>query len=203
MTSAPRTTRHRRVHAFRKPVIGTLAAAGLLAGAWYATAGAAATPDLQVTSTAVSLNAKYPCLSAGYNNTREWNRTATAVAPDGTIRVARPAADGVHVTPLTAAGKRSGTATVVKGAQEVGGLVAHNDGFALLTRVSDTSKWKETAAAVVRHTGGRKTWSAKLTGTASHDASPTLDGQRTWNGSKYAACFMVHGAAGSSAPTRW
>ncbi|MFE4963329.1 hypothetical protein [Streptomyces sp. NPDC056660] len=135
MTSAPRTTRHLRVHAFRKPAIGALTAAGLLAGAWYATAGAATTPALRVTSTVVRLSAKYPYLSAGYNNTREWNRTATAVAPNGTIRVAWAAADGVHVTPLTTAGKRSGADTVVKGAKEVGGLVAHSDGFALLTRV--------------------------------------------------------------------
>ncbi|MFD4510579.1 hypothetical protein [Streptomyces sp. NPDC058457] len=196
MTSAPRTTRHRRVHAYRKPAIGLLAAGGLLAGAWYATAGAATTPDLKVTSTAVSLGAKYPYLSAGYNNTREWNRTATAVAPDGTLRVAWPAADGVHVTPLTAAGKRSGADTVVKGAKEVGGLVAHTNGFALLTRVADTNKWKETAAAIVRYTGGKRTWTNKLTGTASHDTSPTLDGQLTWNGSKYGAYFVVHGAGG-------
>ncbi|MFK0280860.1 hypothetical protein ACIQVL_10360 [Streptomyces sp. NPDC090499] len=196
MTSAPRTTRHRRVRVFRKPAIGLLAAGGLLAGAWYATAGAATAPNLEVTSTAVSLGAKYPYLSAGYNNTREWNRTATAVAPDGTLRVAWPAADGVHVTPLTAAGKRSGADTVVKGAKEVGGLVAHTDGFALLTRVADTNKWKETAAAIVRYTGGRRTWTTKLTGTASHDTSPTLDGQLTWNGSKYGAYFVVHGAGG-------
>ncbi|MFG2934681.1 hypothetical protein [Streptomyces sp. NPDC048282] len=196
MTTAPRTTRHRRVHAFRKPAIGALAAAGLLAGAWYATAGAATTPDLKVTSTAVALSAKYPYLSAGYNNTREWNRTATAVAPDGTIRVAWPAADGVHVTPLTAAGRRSGADTVVKGAKEVGGLVAHTNGFALLTRVADTNKWKDTAAAIIRYTGNKQTWSVKLTGTASHDTSPTLDGQLTWNGSKYGAYFVVHGAGG-------
>ncbi|MGW3130136.1 hypothetical protein [Streptomyces sp. NPDC001123] len=193
MTTAPRTTRHHLVHAYRKPAIGLLAAGGLLAGAWYATA---TTPDLDVTSTAVSLSAKYPYLSAGYNNTREWNRTATAVAPDGTIRVAWPAADGVHVTPLTAAGKRSGADTVVEGAQEVGGLVAHANGFALLTRVSDTNKWKETAAAIVRYTGGKRTWTTKLTGTASHDTSPTLDGRLTWNGSKYGAYFVVHGAGG-------
>ncbi|MFD4602212.1 hypothetical protein ACFWPQ_29800 [Streptomyces sp. NPDC058464] len=196
MTSAPRTTRHRRVHAYRKPAVGLLAAGGLLAGAWYATAGAATTTGLKVTSTAVTLNAKYPYLSAGYNNTREWNRTATAVAPDGTLRVAWPAADGVHVTPLTAAGKRSGADTVVKGAKEVGGLVAHTNGFALLTRVADTNKWKETAAAIVRYTGGKRTWTTKLTGTASHDTSPTLDGQLTWNGSKYGAYFVVHGAGG-------
>ncbi|WP_238431865.1 hypothetical protein [Streptomyces cavernae] len=53
------------------------------------------------------------------------------MAPNGTLRVAWPAADGVHVTPLAAAGRRSGTDTVVGGTKEVGGLVAHNDGFAV------------------------------------------------------------------------
>ncbi len=200
MTSAPlpRAAAHRRTHAARKPLIGGLAAAGLLAGAWYATAGAAtpAAPALKVTATAVTLPAKFPYLSAGYNNTREWTRTATAVAPNGTLRVAWPAADGVHVTPLTSAGKRAGGDAVVKGAKEVGGLVAHNDGFALLTRVADSNKWKETAAALVRFSGGKEAWRTKLTGTASKDTSPTLDGQLTWNGTKYGACFVVHGAGG-------
>ncbi len=110
--------------------------------------------------------------------------------------MAWPASDGIHVTPLTSAGKRSGADTVVKGAKEVGGLVAHDDGFALLTRVADSNKWKETAAAIVRYTGGKKTWSTKLTGTASHDTAPLLDGQLTWNGTKYGAYFVVHGAGG-------
>ncbi|MFE3852958.1 hypothetical protein ACFXPN_17685 [Streptomyces griseorubiginosus] len=188
--------RHRRVRTARKPLIGGLAATAALVGAWYATAGAATAPALAPTTTAVTLSTKFPYLSAGYNNTREWTRTATAVAPNGTLRVAWPASDGVHVTPLTSAGKRSGADTVVKGAKEVGGLVAHNDGFALLTRVADTNKWKETAAAIVRYTGARKTWTTKLTGTASHDTSPTLDGRLTWNGTKYGAYFVVHGAGG-------
>lgn len=149
-----------------------------------------------MSATTVSLSAKFPYLSAGYNNSREWTRTATAAAPNGSLRVAWPASDGIHVTPLTAAGKRSGADTIVKGAKEVGGLVAHNDGFALLTRVSDTNKWKETAAAIVRYTNGKKTFQTKLTSTATHDTSPTLDGQLTWNGTKYGAYFVVHGAGG-------
>ncbi|SES41091.1 hypothetical protein SAMN04487983_105027 [Streptomyces sp. yr375] len=197
MTSAPRTTHHRRIRTARKPVIGALAVAGLLAGAWWASAGAATTaPNLAPTSTAVTLATGFPYLSAGYNGTREWTRTATAAAPNGTLRVAWPAADGVHVTPLTAAGARSGADTVVKGAKEVGGLVAHDDGFALLTRVADTNKWKETAAAIVRYTGGKQTFRTNLTGTASQDTAPLLDGQLTWNGTKYGAYFVVHGAGG-------
>ncbi|MFE0256417.1 hypothetical protein [Streptomyces sp. NPDC059010] len=204
MTSARHTTSaagkaaHRRAHAARKPLIAGVAATAALVGAWYASAGAATStaPNLSPTTTTVSLSAKFPYQSAGYNNAREWTRTATAVAPDGSLRVAWPASDGIHVTPLTAAGKRSGADTVVKGTKEVGGLVAHNDGFALLTRVADTNKWKETAAAIVRYTNGRQTFRTKLTGTASHDTSPTLDGQLTWNGTKYGAYFVVHGAGG-------
>ncbi|UUU30055.1 hypothetical protein JIX56_09220 [Streptomyces sp. CA-210063] len=205
MTSAtptpPAPPGHRRRHLARKPVIGSLVAASVLAGAWYATAGAAPTTtaaagDLTVTDTTVSLSAKFPYLSAGYNNSREWTRTATAVAPNGTLRVAWPASDGIHVTPLTAAGKRSGADTVVKGAKEVGGLVAHNDGFALLTRVADTNKWKETAAALIRYQNGKQTWRTKLTGTSSNDTAPLLDGQLAWNGKKYGAYFVVHGAGG-------
>lgn len=37
-----------------------------------------------------------------------------------------PVADGIQVTPRTADGKRSGPDTVVRGAEEVGVLVAHN-----------------------------------------------------------------------------
>ena len=159
-------------------------------------AAKAATGTLSPTSTTVELAAKFPYLTAGYNNTRQWTRTSTAVAPNGTLRVAWPAADGVHVTPLNAAGLRSGADTVVKGAKEVGGLVAHNDGFALLTRVADTNKWKETAAAIIRYTNGKQTFRTKLTGTASNDTSPGLDGQLTWNGTKYGAYFVVHGAGG-------
>ncbi|MDX3859799.1 hypothetical protein [Streptomyces europaeiscabiei] len=196
-SSAP--PRHRRRHLARKPVIGSLVAASVLAGAWYAAAGAAPAPaagDLTVTNTTVSLPAKFPYLSAGYNNSREWTRTATAVAPNGTLRVAWPASDGVHVTPLTAAGKRSGADTVVKGTKEVGGLVAHDDGFALLTRVSDTNKWKETAAALIRYQNGKQTWRTRLTGASSDDTAPLLDGQLAWNGKKYGAYFVVHGAGG-------
>ncbi|WP_369249991.1 hypothetical protein [Streptomyces sp. R41] len=256
MTNARRTTKHRRRRIARKPVVGSLAATALLAGAWYATAttngagggggasaaasagtsaettasasasangtasgttaasasastsasqasGAktsvtakAATGTLAVTNTTVTLAAKFPYLSPGYNNSREWTRTTTAVAPNGTLRVAWPASDGIHVTPLTAAGKRSAADTVVKGSKEVGGLVAHNDGFALLTRVSDTNKWKETAAALVRYQNGKQVFRTKLTGTASHDTAPLLDGQLTWNGTKYGTYFVVHGAGG-------
>lgn len=76
------------------------------------------------------------------------------------------------------------------------GLVAHNDGFALLTRVADTNKWKETAAALIRYRNGKQAWRTKLTGASSDDTAPLLDGQLAWNGKKYGAYFVVHGAGG-------
>jgi hypothetical protein len=62
MANARRTTTHRRRRIARKPVVGALAVAGLLAGAWYATANGAttATDGLAVTHTTVSLPVKFP-----------------------------------------------------------------------------------------------------------------------------------------------
>ncbi|WP_078655673.1 cellulose binding domain-containing protein [Streptomyces fulvoviolaceus] len=144
----------------------------------------------------ITLPSSLSYLEAGYNQQAEWTRVDTQAAPDGTVKVAWPAADGIHVTPLTPALARDGADTVVPGTKEVGGLVAHNDGFALLTRVSDTNKWDETAAALVRYKNGSLAFDKKLTGTASNDTSPVLDSQLKWNGSKYGAYFVVHGAGG-------
>lgn len=135
-------------------------------------------------------------LEAGYNNLPEWTRVSVAAAPDGTARAAWPAPDGVHVTPLTGALERSGTDIVVGGSSEVGGLVAHDDGFALLTRVPDDNKWGDTAAVLVRYQGGAEAFAERLTGDSSTDTSPVLDGQLAWNGSRYGAYFVVHGADG-------
>ena len=149
---------------------------------------------LSVTSLTLASPLRY--LESGYNEQPQWTRVAVAAAPGGTLRVAWPAADGVHVTPLTKDLSRSGTDTVVSGSQEVGGLVAHDDGFALLTRVPDSNKWGETAAALLRYRNGAQVFSDQLTGAASNDTAPVLDGQLAWNGEKYGAYFVVHGAGG-------
>lgn len=159
-----------------------------------ARATAVAKPGLTVTT--LGLPASFRYLTPGYNEVPEWTRVDTEAAPDGSVRVAWPAADGVHVTPLTAALGRSGPDTVVRGTQEVGGLVAHDDGFALLTRVPDSNKWGDTAAALFRYRNGALAFSTRLTGAASNDTAPVLDSQLKWNGSEYGAYFVVHGAGG-------
>lgn len=149
-----------------------------------------------LTTASLDLPSALSYLESGYNEMPEWTRIDTETAPDGTVQIAWPAADGVHVTPLTATLQRRGPDVVVPGAREVGGLVAHNDGFALLTRVPDSNKWGDTAAALVRYRDGARVFLRKLTGSASNDTSPVLDSQLKWDGSRYGAYFVVHGAGG-------
>ena len=158
--------------------------------------GTGTTLAQKLTVSKVTLPAAFGYLQSGYNQLPEWTRVDTQAAPDGSVRVAWPASDGVHVTSLSPALERKGTDTVVPDTEEVSGLVAHNNGFALLTRVPDTNKWGDTAAALIRYKDGSALFSKKLTGTASNDTSPGLDGALKWNGSKYGAYFVVHGAGG-------
>jgi len=84
----------------------------------------------------------------------------------------------------------------VRGTKEVGGLVAFDDGFALLTRLPDTNKWGDTAAYLLRYRGTARLWAAKPTDAASNDTAPVLDGALRWNGARFGAYFVVHGAGG-------
>ncbi|MGY1498619.1 RICIN domain-containing protein [Streptomyces sp. QTS52] len=168
-----------------------------------ASASASASPSAdggtlaqKLTVSKVTLPAAFGYQQSGYNQLPEWTRVDTQAAPDGSVRVAWPASDGVHVTSLSPALARQGSDTVVPDTEEVSGLVAHDNGFALLTRVPDTNKWGDTAAALIRYKDGSALFSKKLTGTASNDTSPVLDGALKWNGSKYGAYFVVHGAGG-------
>ncbi|WP_152627528.1 hypothetical protein [Streptacidiphilus melanogenes] len=145
----------------------------------------------------VKLSSAFSYLSPGGNGMPQWTPTVTAVAPNGTLEVAWQAANAVHVTPVDRWLHRTGPDTVVTGAHEIGGLVAFNDGFALLTRFADHNRWGETAAELIRVRDRHVVFAVKLTGPASHDTAPMLDGRLSWNGSRYAAVFTVHGAGGS------
>jgi hypothetical protein len=150
----------------------------------------------QITTTKVTLSKPLAFLTPGYNRVATYTRLGVSAAPNGTVRLAWPAANGVHVTPLGTGLKRAGADTVVAKTKEIGGLVAHNNGFALLTRGPDSNKWNETGAFLIRYNGGKRAFTTKLTGKASHDTSPVLAGALAWNGKKYGAYFVVHGAGG-------
>jgi RNA polymerase sigma factor (sigma-70 family) len=152
-----------------------------------------------LTTTQLTLGSATAYLQSGYNELPQWRRIDTEAAPNGAVYVAWQAADAVHISPLTKVGQRSGPDIVVSGAQEVSGLVALDDGFALLTRMPDTSTniWGETAAWLVRYRAdGTREWATKLTGAATDDTAPILDGALRWNGTQFGAYFVVHGAGG-------
>jgi hypothetical protein len=156
----------------------------------------AATVAQRLTSSRISLPVRLSYLQAGYNDLPEWTRVDVAAAPNGTAWVAWPAANGIHVTPLTAALTRSGPDTVIAGTQEVSGLVAFDNGFTVLTRVPDTNKWHETAAALISYRNGKRAFETRLTSAADDDTAPVLDGALAWNGQEYGAYFVIHGAGG-------
>jgi hypothetical protein len=154
----------------------------------------AGTSPLVPVRTWIRLPVSFKYLQPGYHHTPGYARVGVAAAPDGTVRVAWQGPDGVHVTALGPTMRRSGPDTVVRGSTEVGGLVAHDDGFALLTRRPDRNTRHETAAHLVRFRGTEQAWSAPLT--RAKDTSPVLAGALAWNGEKYGAYFVVHGATG-------
>ena len=152
-----------------------------------------------LSTTQLDLSASTTYLQSGYNEVPQWRRIDAEAAPNGDVYVAWQASGGIHVSPLTSSGKRSGSDIVVSGAQEVSGLVALNDGFALLTRMADTSTnmWGETAAWLVRYrSDGSRMWAVKLTGASSNDTAPVLDGALRWDGTRFGAYFVIHGAGG-------
>ena len=165
---------------------------------------------------------------SGYDQFPADERVALAVQPNGQALIAwtevnpTKAADGsqqlpmgVHVTPLDANFARRGADAILSTAQEVSGLVAHDDGFALLTRDLNPGTKIDlgdgaTVAFLVRYQNGQQSYRVPLTGSASGDAaetftlySPFLEGQLAWDGTAYGAYFVVEGGQGDSRQGYW
>ena len=164
----------------------------------------------------------------GYDRFPVDERVALAAQPDGQAQIAwievNPATVagtdvlppiGVHVTPLDGSLARRGPDTVLASALEVSGLVAHDDGFALLTRDANPGEAIDlgdgaTVAFLVRYQNGAQAWRVPLTGTASLDAmqtgtlySPFLDGQLVWNDATYGAYFTARRGLGDAREGYW
>jgi hypothetical protein len=167
-------------------------------------------------------------LKPGYDGFPTDERVALAVQPSGQAQIAwaevnlAKAADGsqqppqgVHVTPLDSSLARRGDDTLLPTALEVSGLVAHDDGFALLTRDQNPGAKIDngdgaTVAFLVRYQNGQESFSVPLTGSASGDApetftvySPSTNGQLVWNGTTYGAYFVVEGGIGDPQNGYW
>jgi RNA polymerase sigma factor (sigma-70 family) len=150
-----------------------------------------------ITTTTISLPVPFAYRIPGYSGKQHSRRTPFAIAPNGAAWLAWLAADGanVHVTPLGKDFKRSGDDVVVPG-REASGLIAHDDGFALLTRRADPNgnTFGDSGAYLIRYRDGKQAWASLLTDAAT--STPMLVGDLAWNGTVYGAYFAVRDESG-------
>lgn len=142
-------------------------------------------------------------------------RTPFAVSPDGKsayLAYLDASATNVHVQqvdPSTFAAV--GTAVTVTGGKEAGGLVAHNDGFALLTNealpsgTSGAPPANTPVAVLYRYTSGKQTFKTFLGGPSNVGdmgalASPDLNGDLVYSevSGLYGAYFVVTAYSGEA-----
>lgn len=191
--------------------------AGLADAAIPVNCGSTLASRLAVTSFDVDEDIRYK--REGYDIVATDARLAFHVAPSGNSYVAwtNDAFNAVHVTPLSALQTRLGPDIVIPG-YDVGGLVAHDDGFALLLDQEDpgtpllnlnpSDRPYGKAAVLLRYRSDVLAFTAPLTGTASiastgaaalHDCAPErFDGRLAYQGGKYGAYFSVHGCEGDA-----
>ncbi|PYI07030.1 hypothetical protein BO78DRAFT_386444 [Aspergillus sclerotiicarbonarius CBS 121057] len=156
-----------------------------------------------------------PVKAAYWTGYPHHRRTPFAVSPDGsTAYLAYLDASGtdVHVEQLDPTTfEATGTTVTVSGGQEAGGLIAHNDGFALLTNEAMPSGTtnappSDTPVPVLhRYTDGKETWKTWLGGPDVHtsdglSASPDMNGDLVYSESAglYGAYFVVTDYSGDA-----
>lgn len=142
-------------------------------------------------------------------------RTPFAVSPDGKsayLAYLDASETDVHIQqldPTTFAAV--GAATTVSGAKEAGGLVAHDDGFALLTNealpsgTSNAPAGSTPVPVLYRYTSGKQTWKTFLGGPGVHAdfglaASPDLNGDLAYSEAAglYGAYFVITAYTGDA-----
>ncbi|KAG9645416.1 hypothetical protein KCU64_g10943, partial [Aureobasidium melanogenum] len=174
-------------------------------------AAAAGLTDASLTNYINSLELDYsfnPVKEAYWTNLPHHRRTPFALSPDGSrafLAYLDDSETDVHiqrVDPKTFAAV--GNAVTVKGGKEAGGLVAHNDGFALLTNEALPSGTANAPAGstpvpvLYRYTEGEQTFRTFLGGPGVHEsdglsASPDLNGDLVYSeqAGLYGAYFVV------------
>ncbi|KAH1846684.1 hypothetical protein KXV53_006758 [Aspergillus fumigatus] len=149
-----------------------------------------------------------PVKAAYWTNYPHHRRTPFAVSPDGKtayLAYLDSSETGVHVQQLDPSTfQATGTTVTVAGGKEAGGLIAHNDGFALLTNealpsgTSNAPPSNTPVPVLYRYTNGQQTWKTWLGGPGVHEAdglsaSPDLNGDLAYSESAkmYGAYFVV------------
>ncbi|KAI1258432.1 hypothetical protein F5Y18DRAFT_413623 [Xylariaceae sp. FL1019] len=170
--------------------------------------------ETHVDSLALDFSFK-PVKEAYWTSIKHHRRTPFAVSPDGAsayLAYLDAELTDVHiqqVDPTTFAAV--GTTVTVTGGMEAGGLVAHNDGFALLTNealpsgTTDAPSDSTPVPVLYRFTDGEQTWKTFLGGPGVHEdfglaASPDLNGDLVYSeeAELYGAYFVVTAYTGDA-----
>ncbi|KAL4919671.1 hypothetical protein BDW62DRAFT_199684 [Aspergillus aurantiobrunneus] len=157
-----------------------------------------------------------PIQEAYWTGYAHHRRTPFAVSPDGNsayLAYLDSSETDIHVQQVDPSTfKAVGTTVTVTGGKEAGGLVAHNDGFALLTNEALPSGTANAPAdntpvpVLYRFTDGKQTWKTFLGGPSVQEsdgllASPDLNGDLAYSADSglYGAYFVVTAYSGSAA----
>ncbi|KAF2768468.1 hypothetical protein EJ03DRAFT_120105 [Teratosphaeria nubilosa] len=178
---------------------------------------AAQDPSLKLTTyiDALELTNNFnPVKESYWTSLPHHRRTPFAVSPDGNtfcLAYLDSSGKGVHVQQLTPATMTSkGPDVTIENVQEAGGLVAHNDGFALLGNEAvsgkDAPSSETPVAAIYRYENGQQKWKTFVGGPGVHEAdglsaSPDMNGDLVYSTESdlYGAYFVVTDYTGDAA----
>lgn len=157
----------------------------------------------------LTLSASFkPIKEAYWTGLPHHRRTPFAVSPNGKsayLAYLDASETSVHIQQVDPSTFTAvGTATTVTGAKEAGGLVAHDDGFALLTNEAMASGTANAPAGstpvpvLYRYTDGKQAWKTYLGGPGVHEgaglvATPDINGDLAFSEATgmYGAYFVV------------
>ncbi|KAL0944693.1 uncharacterized protein CTRU02_202580 [Colletotrichum truncatum] len=177
--------------------------------------GLAAVAVGQLTSSSLEKHVDSVTLSKSFNPIMEayWTgyphhrRTPFAVSPDGKsayLAYLDSSGTGVHVQPINPTTfAAAGDVVTVSGGKEAAGLVAHNDGFAVMTNEA-ISGVTDPVAVLYRYTDGKQTFKTYLGGPNVDQgqamASPDINGDLVFSekAGYYAAYIVVTAYEGSA-----
>ncbi|KAF3798421.1 hypothetical protein GCG54_00013161 [Colletotrichum gloeosporioides] len=177
--------------------------------------GLAAVAVGQLTSSSLEKHVDSVTLSKSFNPIKEayWTgyphhrRTPFAVSPDGKsayLAYLDSSETGVHVQPIDPTTfAATGDLVTISGGKEAGGLVAHNDGFAILTNEA-LSGVTDPVAVLYRYTNGKETFKTYLGGPDVDQGqammSPDMNGDLVFSekAGYYAAYIVVTAYEGSA-----
>ncbi|KAG0636671.1 hypothetical protein HOY80DRAFT_925397 [Tuber brumale] len=149
-----------------------------------------------------------PIIAAYWTGLPHHRRTPFSVSPDGKsaylayLSTSYASVFIQQVDPATFAAV--GKPVEISGAREAGGLVARNDGFAVLVNIDNPST-EHPISTIVRYKGGTKAWTRPVNGPGVHESdglssSPDMNGDLVYSEAAglYAAYFVVTAYTGSA-----